>query len=229
MEETVRAGVIQMLVAVLGEDAGATALDNDSLTDDLGADSIDLVELAMAIEQHFSLAETEDDVQASIKTVGDVIAHVTQRLAGKIDLEAAPTHSRSANGYRLDLFLGTGKYDILDVVNEASGAKERYDWFVKDSPKTPEEIDAYLTAALAGALDWKGYASRTHDAGINAVKALRMKNWTSAPTHCPYCGSRGVREIGAWSATSKEDKDNTAELMEYQCHSHLCQGRSFFV
>lgn len=229
MEQTVRAGVIQMLVVVLGEDAGATALDNDSLTDDLGADSLDLVELAMAIEDHFSLADTDDAELASIKTVGDVIAHVTQRLAGKIDLEASPTHSRSANGYRLDLYLGTGKYDILDVVNEASGTKERYDWFVHDSPKTPEEIDAYLTAALAGALDWKGYASRTHDAGIDAVKALRLKNWTSAPVHCPYCGSKGVRKIGSWSAISEEDTDNTAELTEYQCHSHVCQGRSFFV
>ena len=46
-----------------------------SFKDDLNADSLDLVELIMALEDEFDL-EVEDDEVDSIKTVGDAVNHI---------------------------------------------------------------------------------------------------------------------------------------------------------
>ena len=49
--------------------------------DDLGADSVDLVELSMSMEDEFGLSEelSEDDV-ASLKTVGDTVNFLVSKL-----------------------------------------------------------------------------------------------------------------------------------------------------
>ncbi|MEG0765401.1 MAG: acyl carrier protein [Pseudoflavonifractor sp.] len=48
--------------------------------DDLGADSLDLVELSMALEEEFGVEEmTEEDV-ATIKTVGDLVRYLQSRV-----------------------------------------------------------------------------------------------------------------------------------------------------
>lgn len=46
-----------------------------SFIDDLGADSLDLVELVMALEAEFGMSIPDEDVE-SIKTVGDAVAYV---------------------------------------------------------------------------------------------------------------------------------------------------------
>lgn len=46
-----------------------------SFIDDLGADSLDLVELVMAFEEEFNI-EIPDDVQESIRSVGDAVSHI---------------------------------------------------------------------------------------------------------------------------------------------------------
>ncbi len=51
-----------------------------SFTDDLSADSLDIVELIMAIEQEFDIAVNDDDVE-NVKTVGDVVSHI-EKLVG---------------------------------------------------------------------------------------------------------------------------------------------------
>jgi acyl carrier protein len=43
--------------------------------DDLGADSLDLVELVMALESEFNVSIPDEDVE-SIKTVGDAVAYI---------------------------------------------------------------------------------------------------------------------------------------------------------
>ena len=45
---------------------------------DLGADSLDLVDLMMILEDKFSL-EISDDQAEKIKTVGDVIAYILEQ------------------------------------------------------------------------------------------------------------------------------------------------------
>jgi len=47
--------------------------------DDLGADSLDLVELVMAFEEEFGI-EIPDDVQEQIGTVGDAVKFITERV-----------------------------------------------------------------------------------------------------------------------------------------------------
>jgi len=50
-----------------------------SFIDDLGADSLDLVELVMAFEEEFGI-EIPDDVQEQIGTVGDAVRFINERV-----------------------------------------------------------------------------------------------------------------------------------------------------
>ena len=48
-----------------------------SFIDDLGADSLDIVELVMAFEEEFDL-EIPDDAAETIQTVGDAIKYIEE-------------------------------------------------------------------------------------------------------------------------------------------------------
>lgn len=45
------------------------------ITDDLGADSLDVVDLVMDLEDAFSI-EIPDEAMANIKTIGDIVAYI---------------------------------------------------------------------------------------------------------------------------------------------------------
>lgn len=45
------------------------------ITDDLGADSLDVVDLVMDLEDAFSI-EIPDEAMADIKTIGDIVAYI---------------------------------------------------------------------------------------------------------------------------------------------------------
>ncbi len=49
--------------------------------EDLEADSLDLVELIMALEEEFD-GEISDDEAQQIKTVGEAVAYVEERMMG---------------------------------------------------------------------------------------------------------------------------------------------------
>ena len=49
-----------------------------SFVDDLGADSLDVVELTMALEETFSLPDTPEDELTNIHTVGDLADYVSR-------------------------------------------------------------------------------------------------------------------------------------------------------
>jgi len=53
-----------------------------SFVDDLGADSLDLAELVMDLEDEFDIEIPEDALQ-NIKTVGDAIAFVEKKKAAE--------------------------------------------------------------------------------------------------------------------------------------------------
>jgi len=50
---------------------GSVSMDT-SFIDDLGADSLDVIELTMAIEEAFDVPEVDDDIVVGLITVGDV-------------------------------------------------------------------------------------------------------------------------------------------------------------
>ncbi len=52
-----------------------------SFVDDLGADSLDVVELTMALEEEFSLPDTPEEALKDIATVGDLANYVSKALA----------------------------------------------------------------------------------------------------------------------------------------------------
>jgi len=68
--------VKKIVVEHLGVDEGKVT-DNASFTDDLGADSLDTVELVMAFEEEFG-CEIPDDAAEKILTVKDAIAFIEE-------------------------------------------------------------------------------------------------------------------------------------------------------
>ena len=58
---------------------GDKVVESASFIDGLGADSLDLVELVMAFEEEFNI-EIPDDVQESIRTVGDAVTHIKAHI-----------------------------------------------------------------------------------------------------------------------------------------------------
>ena len=53
---------------------------DSSFVDDLGADSVDLVELVMAMEEEFEIGEIEEDNLQNLKTVGDCVRYLVANL-----------------------------------------------------------------------------------------------------------------------------------------------------
>ena len=51
-----------------------------SFEGDLGADSVDLVELVMSMEEDFAIDEVQEDELAGLKTVGDCVNFLNSKL-----------------------------------------------------------------------------------------------------------------------------------------------------
>ena len=71
--------VKKIVVEHLGVDADKVK-DNASFIDDLGADSLDNVELVMAFEEEFGI-EIPDDAAETILTVGDAVKFIQSQAA----------------------------------------------------------------------------------------------------------------------------------------------------
>ena len=62
------------------------ALDAEEITmetsfeEDLGADSVDLVELVIAMEEEFDIGEVEEDEVSELKTVGDCVNYLVNKM-----------------------------------------------------------------------------------------------------------------------------------------------------
>lgn len=71
------ATVCKHLADILEIDASAIS-ESQSFADDLGADSIALIELVDALEQDFSGFEFNDDDLAELKTVADAVEYIVR-------------------------------------------------------------------------------------------------------------------------------------------------------
>ncbi|MBA7538504.1 Acyl carrier protein [subsurface metagenome] len=66
----------KIIVDQLGVD-GSKITENSSFFDDLGADSLDIIELIMVLEEEFNLEIPDKDAE-KMKTVGDVIKYLNK-------------------------------------------------------------------------------------------------------------------------------------------------------
>ena len=70
--------VTKVIVARLGVDESEVTL-QASFREDLGADSLDVVELVMELEDEFDMEISDEDAE-KISTVGDAIAYIESKL-----------------------------------------------------------------------------------------------------------------------------------------------------
>jgi len=75
----VEAKVKEIIVEQLGVDEAQVNTDA-SFIDDLGADSLDTVELVMAFEEKFDIEIPDDDAE-KMRTVGDAIEYLKAKLS----------------------------------------------------------------------------------------------------------------------------------------------------
>ena len=74
MSDTTEARVKEIIVEELGVEADKVT-SNASFVDDLGADSLDTVELVMAFEEEFGIDIPDEDAE-QMRTVGDAISYI---------------------------------------------------------------------------------------------------------------------------------------------------------
>ena len=75
--------VFEKIKAILSNqfdiDADSITVDTD-LVDDLGADSLDLVDMLMSLEDEFSIGEVPDEMIEKIRTVGQLVAYIEENM-----------------------------------------------------------------------------------------------------------------------------------------------------
>lgn len=78
---SVEAKIKELIVEQLGVSA-EEVVPEANFIDDLGADSLDIVELVMAIEEEFTVEIPDEDAER-IQTIGDAISYVEERTGAK--------------------------------------------------------------------------------------------------------------------------------------------------
>ncbi len=78
MEKTVERRVIEIIVEQLGVSEEEVTIEA-SFIEDLGADSLDLVELIMAMEEEFGIEISDEDAE-KIQTVQDVVSYINEHM-----------------------------------------------------------------------------------------------------------------------------------------------------
>ena len=75
--------IFEKLAALIAEqfnvDADIITMET-SFTDDLNADSVDIVDLSMALEEEFGIEELGEEEASSITTVGDLVRFLQNKI-----------------------------------------------------------------------------------------------------------------------------------------------------
>jgi acyl carrier protein len=80
MEMNLEQRISEMIIEQLGT-TEEEIVPEASFIDDLGADSLDIVELVMAMEETFDIEIPDEDAE-KIQTIGDAVAYLRDRLEG---------------------------------------------------------------------------------------------------------------------------------------------------
>ena len=78
-EKTIEQRVKDIIVEQLGVNPEQVT-PNASFIEDLGADSLDIVELVMAFEEEFSVEVPDEDAE-KLQTVGDVVKYIEEKAS----------------------------------------------------------------------------------------------------------------------------------------------------
>ena len=75
--------VLEKIKAILADqfdvEADSITADTD-LVDDLNADSLDLVDMLMSLEDEFNIGEVPDEMVEKIRTVGQLVAYIEESM-----------------------------------------------------------------------------------------------------------------------------------------------------
>lgn len=80
------ANVAEQVKAIIVEKLGVDpeeVVDSASFSNDLGADSLDIVELVMDFEKAFEIEISDEDAGDNISTVGDAIKFIEDKVNSK--------------------------------------------------------------------------------------------------------------------------------------------------
>ena len=72
--------VTELIIEQLGV-SKAEAVPKASFIDDLGADSLDIVELVMSLEEEFDIEIPDEDAE-KIQTIDDAVSYLKERVSG---------------------------------------------------------------------------------------------------------------------------------------------------
>ncbi|MGM9619101.1 MAG: acyl carrier protein [Oscillospiraceae bacterium] len=78
MEEILK--TLQTMIAEQFAVEAETVTMETSFEDDLGADSVDLVELVMALEEEFDVGQIPEEDLVGMKTVGDTVRYISSKI-----------------------------------------------------------------------------------------------------------------------------------------------------
>ena len=76
--------IFERMQKIIAEQFGVdedSVMENTSFEEDLGADSVDLVELVMAMEEEFQIGEVREEELTTLGTVGDCVEFLNKKLA----------------------------------------------------------------------------------------------------------------------------------------------------
>ena len=74
--------IFDKIAALLAEQFGVEqdTIGMDTSFEELGADSLDIVELSMAVEEEFGVEEMQEEDLSGIVTVGDLVNYLKSKL-----------------------------------------------------------------------------------------------------------------------------------------------------
>ncbi len=71
--------VKEILSSQFDVDADSITQETD-IVDDLGADSLDLVDMLMSLEDEFNIGEVPDEMVEKIRTVGQLVTYIEESI-----------------------------------------------------------------------------------------------------------------------------------------------------